>query len=329
MELARTELQIATDTAVRAAGRTLAVTGSQEQAIAAADRLLKANPYANQTMDLSGTDIIFGVSTRVSESERYSFSNGQKPNAVQIRANGNNRVPMLFPTMGIPIDYRPIKTAISTQMELDVALIIDRSGSMAYSVSEIAGNGPPAAAPPGWIFGMPVPPHARWLDATAAIDGFLTLLSQTAQEEQVSLSTYSDQAKDDLALSNNYDGIRTKLSQYGLVFRGGATNIGGGIIAGTSTLSRKKVARPWATRVMIILSDGIHNTGTDPVYAATLAAKENISIYTVTFSNEADIATMQQVAAIGMGKHIHAVTGAELMKAFQDIAKSLPTLITY
>ncbi len=54
MEMARTELQIATDTAVRAAGRTLAVTGSQEQAIAAAERLLKANPYANQTMTLSG-----------------------------------------------------------------------------------------------------------------------------------------------------------------------------------------------------------------------------------------------------------------------------------
>ncbi len=329
MEMARTELQIATDTAVRAAGRTLAVTGSQEQAIAAAERLLKANPYANQTMNLSGTDIVFGVSTRVSETERYSFRNGPKPNAVQIRSNGNSRVPMLFPTMGIPIDFRPIKSAISTQMELDVALVIDRSGSMAYSATEIAGYGPPAAAPPGWNFGMPVPPLARWLDATTAIEGFLTLLSQTAQDEQVSLSTYSDLATDDLALSTDYASVRFKLYEYGSVFRGGATNIGGGIIAGTSTLSRKKVARPWATRVMIILSDGIHNTGTDPIYAATLAANENIIIYTVTFSNEADMATMQQIASIGTGKHIHAVTGADLMRAFQEIAKSLPTLITY
>ncbi len=45
--------------------------------------------------------------------------------------------------MGIPIDFRPIKSAISTQMELDVALVIDRSGSMAYSATEIAGYGPP------------------------------------------------------------------------------------------------------------------------------------------------------------------------------------------
>ncbi len=103
-------------------------------------------------------------------------------------------------------------------------------------------------------------------------------------------------------------------------------------VAASSQEPRPSVARRWldlGNRVHDYFVGRIHNTGTDPIYAATLAAKENIIIYTVTFSNEADMATMQEIASIGTGKHIHAVTGADLMRAFQEIAKSLPTLITY
>ncbi len=50
MELARTELQISTDVATRAAGRTLAVTGSEFQARLAADRMLKLNSFVNQSL---------------------------------------------------------------------------------------------------------------------------------------------------------------------------------------------------------------------------------------------------------------------------------------
>ena len=119
------------------------------------------------------------------------------------------------------------------------------------------------------------------------------------------------------------------MAGYSAKFDSGATNIGDEIFAGANALGDKKLARPWATRVMIVLTDGIHNTGTDPVYAAQVAAAENIQIYTIKFSAEADIARMQQVAAAGSGKHIHAATGAELAAAFAKIAHSLPTLLTY
>ena len=94
-------------------------------------------------------------------------------------------------------------------------------------------------------------------------------------------------------------------------------------------LGEKKYARSWATRVLIVLTDGIHNTGTDPIYAASQAASENILIYTVTFSTEADIAKMQTVAEIASGKHFHAKNGSELAEAFREIAQSLPTLVTF
>lgn len=80
---------------------------------------------------------------------------------------------------------------------------------------------------------------------------------------------------------------------------------------------------------MIVLTDGIHNTGTDPLYAAQLAAEQNILIYTVTFSAEADMARMQRVAEIGAGKHYHADNASQLAAAFEEIAHSLPTLITF
>ena len=328
MELARTELQITIDVATRAAGRILAVTGDRQQAIAVADKLMKENPFANEKMTLRGSDIVFGVSTRFSDSERYKFSSGTNPNAVQIKANGTIKVPMLFPTLGVPIQFRPIKTSISTQAELDIALVLDRSGSMAYSANEVSGNYNPAAAPPGWSFGDPVPPQSRWLDAVDAVQQFLNLLEGSNQDERVSMSSYSDRAKTDVNLMSNYLETKQAMSGYSKKFNSGATNIGDGILAGASALGNKKHARSWASRVMIVLTDGIHNIGTDPLIAAKKAAAQNIQIYTVTFSSEADVASMQRVAAAGSGKHFHALNGSQLVDAFDEIARSLPTLIT-
>lgn len=329
MELARTELQITTDVATRAAGRVLAVTGDQQQAIDAADRLLKANPFANETLPLSGTDIVFGVSTRTTDTERYQFSSGSNPNAVRVSANGNVKVPTLFPTMGIPIDFRPIKSSISTQTVVDIALVMDRSGSMAFSSSESSGGFMPSNAPFGWTFGQQVPPKARWLDAVDAVERFIVMMEQSHIEEHLSLSTYSSDMTDDVALTESYCDIRNAMDFHSKNFWGGATNIGGGILCGWSTLSDKKSARPWASRVMIILTDGIHNIGVDPILAAEQAAAQNIIIYTITFSAEADQAKMQEIARIGAGKHYHAATPAQLVEAFEQIAKSLPTLITF
>ncbi len=109
MELGRTELQITTDVATRAAGRALAVTGKQSEATLAAERLMAANPFANQKLTLSDVDIVFGVSTRHGEFDRYAFASGPKPNAVKVVGNGNVQVPMLFPTLGVDVKYNPSK----------------------------------------------------------------------------------------------------------------------------------------------------------------------------------------------------------------------------
>ncbi len=328
MELARTELQISTDVATRAAGRTLAVTGSEFQARLAADRMLKLNSFVNQSLTAGDAKITFGASTRTAEAERYSFEPDSSPNAVSVSAGGKIKVPMLFPTMGVPIDFRPLKTAISTQSELDIVIVLDRSGSMAFNANEAAGNYKPIFAPWGWQFGMAVPPLARWLDAVNSVDSFVSYLDSTSHDEHLALVTYSDTASKDCGLSSNYGALQLALTNFSLKFNGGATNIADGILFGAEMLSDKKKARTWASRVLIVLTDGNWTAGSDPKIAAAVAASQNILIYTITFSDEADQASMAAIATIGKGQHFHASNGAELTTAFKNIAKSLPTLLT-
>lgn len=330
MELTRTELQVATDVATRAGGRVLAISGDRDEAAIMADRLLALNPTTiGHAIPLASLDIQFGVSTRNAENQRYVFRNGTDVNALRLETNGTLQPPMLFPTLGVPIEFRPMKTAISTQTELDIVLVLDRSGSMAFADNENSDASIPAAAPSGWKFGDAVPAPSRWVDTLAAVDDFFDLMERSSHDERIGLVTYSSQSSNDTDLVTDLNQVELQLQGYSQRFKGGATNIGGGILAGIKTLSDKKHARPWASRVMILLSDGRHNTGSDPLAAAHAAAQEMITIYTVTFSNEADVGLMQQIAANTSGLHFHTVDGDELAAAFEAIARSLPTLITY
>lgn len=329
MELSRTQLQVTTDVATRAAGRALAVTRSQSEAVAAADRVIQLNTFENRHFDLSSAELRFGASTRI-DSARYRFTEGApEPNAVRFETGSKLRVPTLFPTMGVPVDFRPVKSAICTQTELDLALVIDRSGSMAYGCFEAATGSPPANAPPGWRFGMPVPLGSRWLDAVSSVSYLLQLLDKSAHRERVGLVTFGDLATEDTPLSEDYSIVFNGMSVHTLRFNGGATNIGDGMLKGASILSDKRFARSWASRVMVILTDGNWTSGIDPGICASMAASQNIAIYTVTFSDEANQLKMQEVAAIGKGKHFHATTPSELAEAFKAISNTLPTLITY
>ena len=77
------------------------------------------------------------------------------------------------------------------------------------------------------------------------------------------------------------------------------------------------------------MTDGIQNTGPDYVYAAQQAVSDNVMVYTITFSDEADQSAMQSVANEAAGKHFHATSGIELTHVFEEIAREFPTLVTF
>lgn len=335
IELSRTELRIATDSAVRAGGRELALTGDVEMAKKAARDAAKRNLVAGSPLLLGDDDFEVGVSSRQASNARYSFSTGtgQKPNSIQIlgrRRNGgaSGAISYFMPNVLGRTGFELEQEAISTQVELDLAIIVDRSGSMAYSddedAEEMSAAGLyPSAAANGWVFGDKVPDNSRWLDLVAATDLLLARLESTPQSELVSLTTYGDSATTDVGLTHNYGEIIGGLDGISQMFDGGGTNIGGGIDRGVASLN-ESASRPLAVKVAVLLTDGRHNTGTMPIPAA----RDNVKIYTVTFSQEAHQGDMSRVAALSGGKHFHADSRQTLIDAFEEIGKSLPTLIT-
>jgi len=331
IELVRTELQIATDAAGRAAGSAYATTGSQSAAFNAAKSVAERNTVAGAPFSISMSDLEFGLAVRNSLNDRYSFSPSGTPNAVQLTTNSffnGGGVQPFLPGLSPGIQIRSIRSAVTAQVEVDIALVIDRSGSMAYSAAEIAQYPPiPAAAPSGWTFGDPVPPNARWLDTIAAVNVFLQELNNSPQTERVSLVTFSHWTNGDVYLNGSYTDITNALTNYSYSFQSGGTAIGDGIYHGLSTLNHSG-DRDWASKVVVVMTDGIQNYGSYPVWAAQYAAQEGVLVFTITFSNEADVPLMQWVASEGKGLHYHAVDANQLRNAFQDIARRLPTLLT-
>ncbi|MCU0713948.1 MAG: VWA domain-containing protein [Pirellula sp.] len=332
-ELSRTQMFISSDAASRAAGREFMITNDRELAKAKGREAANRNPIAGKPLQLADSDFVFGSATRNSLENRYNFqAGGSRPNAVEVTARRTSDsldgpLPMLIPSPFTGI-VQSHQTSRANQIEVDISLVIDRSGSMAYADNEPAVFPPlPAAAPPNWFFDGPAPTPSRWRDAVRAVDMFIAELESSPMQELVSLTTYSTDAELDVPLTDQYQQIRNALDGYTQFFTSGKTNIGGGIDGGRNGLS-SPAARPFAAKVMIVLTDGIDTMGSNPIQAAKDANNDEIMIFSITFAQEADQNTMRQVASEGQGKHYHAASGTSLAAIFRDIARQLPILLS-
>jgi hypothetical protein len=335
IESVNTDVQIATDSAVRAASRSYAITGDPDLALAAAREAAARNPIGDFVLPITAADLDFGQSTRNSADAKYEFTpmESGKRNSVRIvtrtLAGSSSGIQPLFPFFGPGFVVRPERTSVSTQGTIDVSLVVDRSGSMAYSADEVAQYPPaPAAAPSGWDFGAPVPPNARWLDLIAAVKTFGEELRATPQTELVALSTYNHLSVTNQKLTEDYSLIDSELMKISTQFDAGGTSIGLGMLEGLAAVTDETFGRGYASRVMVLMTDGVQNVGQNPDSAVWALAESGVTLFTVTFSDEADQETMKRVAEKTGGAHFHAANAEQLSEAFRDIARHLPTLIT-
>lgn len=333
LELTRTEMYIASDAASRAAGREFMLSNRMQDARRRGRLAAELNKIGGKQLILEDADFVFGQSTRESLSARYSFTpGGNYPNAVEVTArrtdtSANGPINVLIPNPFGVSGINSIQTARANQTEVDIAIVLDRSGSMAFAANESSAGDLPAAAPPGWNFNGPVPNPSRWRNAVRAVHEFLDELKASPVSEQVSLSTYNNGVVIDRELTFNYSSIETAMRNYTNNFGEGDTNIGGGIAAGLHTFSMPQ-CRSYASKVIIVLTDGIDTVGSNPVFAAEEAAKKQVMVFAITFSDEADQNTMRLVAEKGLGKHYHATNGVSLTGVFRDIARQLPILLS-
>jgi Mg-chelatase subunit ChlD len=108
----------------------------------------------------------------------------------------------------------------------------------------------------------------------------------------------------------------------------GTTSISAGIREGINVLTNNSTARPYAVKTMIVLTDGIHNSGGPPINTANQAKDKHITVHTITFSDGADQLQMQQVAEATGGNHYHAPDAQALADVFKEIAHTLPVILT-
>lgn len=177
------------------------------------------------------------------------------------------------------------------------------------------------------------PRHSRWAQLEVAVDEFLKVLEETDQEERVSMITFNSSAQQNLGLTGSFTPIRDKVAS---IKPKNSTNVSDGMLKGLNSIknvSTNPLARPYAAKTIVVLTDGIHNTGTmrPPAMATQLINDYNVVIHTVTFSKgvpDSSKNEMKEVARIGSGRHYHADTGEDLVRVFQEIANNLPTIIT-
>ncbi len=337
MQLTRTELRTATDSAARAGAKEL----SLKQDVGAARTKAKAaalrNNVAGDPLILSDADIHVGKSVQVGTG-RFNFTDGgAKPNAVRVwgkRTIDSKSGPVdlvVSKVLGID-EFEPVEVASSTQLDRDICLVVDRSGSMMWTLTGGSNypKGTKACDPPH-------PTQSRWGALATSVTAFLDELTNTVQDEHVALVSYSSNTTDcgnrykistiDSDLVSDYSIIQSKMDAISSKPVKGSTAISAGLDDAIDVLTGKKI-RPFAVKTIILMTDGIHNLGKEPIESAKVAAKDEITIYTITFSDDADIKRMEAVAAATGGRHFHATTQAQLTQIFREIAATLPVLTT-
>ncbi|MCU0721937.1 MAG: pilus assembly protein TadG-related protein, partial [Pirellula sp.] len=281
LQLSRTELMVASDLAAHAGGRALSANQSIESARDHAIRTAALNRVAGRPLDLGrssgANEIEFGVSAQTSNSaySKFQFSesnsaSARRMNAIRINAKQEG-IAVYFPGL-MPISS--IKTGFSTvsmQVDRDIALVFDRSGSMrffeqtwprgtdprspaALNAATDAGilirtvrsrdrNGNPTSFNYSYArgqdqdrldyflwnehFKITPPALTPWEKLVNATETFVGLLSETPNEEMVSVTTYASNARNDLPLSENYVNILDNLRGQDI---NGATAIGTGMM---------------------------------------------------------------------------------------------------
>lgn len=180
------------------------------------------------------------------------------------------------------------------------------------------------------LFCTPQQPLRAVKDGVQALTDYLLALESP---DQLGVADYATDAPSAYVhiLTENLQAIPDKLyseqvSHWGQV----STNIGAGMGQAFSELQSSR-ARNAAKKIMVVLSDGVANTGDDGMggkdfarWQAERAADEGIIIYAISVGDGVDRAFMQELAAIGRGQEFYAHGNPEeYTEELQAIFRSL------
>lgn len=372
MQLLSTELKVSTDAAAHAGGRAMSIFQTTDAAWFHANRIGNLNLVGGEPLQIpmSENRMQFGISTRGENGYgRYVFSPVAKSSidnnsrqATSLAVIGTIDMPLVFQAMRGITNFTASRRSIATQVDRDISLVLDRSGSMntykneselrnelydlyrrgriSYTdyryaryynyftdrvVDRLSGDMQEFAYDRRYR-SYQAPRHSRWYYLTLGVDAFLDVLENTDQEEQVSLVMFDSNAELMSYLEKDFSTVRNYVNNE---YPGGATAIGDGLRTGLPAIINGPEARPFAAKTIVVLTDGQNNRSPDPEdVVRDIVASNNVTIHTVTFTPGADQSSMERVAQLGGGRHYHADDGSALIEIFEEIANNLPTILT-
>ncbi|WP_164103420.1 vWA domain-containing protein [Candidatus Laterigemmans baculatus] len=361
MQLAKTELRVATDAAAKAGAEALARTENRNQARAAAVEYARLNTVAGEPFRIRRSDVELGRLAFGSNGRWEFVPNLEPANAVRVdgRTGGGARhsaIPLYFGQILGRDSFSPRHQATAGQQQVEICLCLDRSGSMLFDMSGEAYSYAPgnpyliANRSMGEMWRNHVsPPHptaSRWAVLARAVDVFLdeaadynppprTSLVTWGSDYQMPLSPYTRferssvnvplPSPEEHSWPTNRSAVASAVEQLGRNPMMGSTNLAAGLDAGIEVLAGPN-SRTLPNKVIILLTDGQWNEGRDPVAAAEDAKAANIVVHTITMmtAHQADLA---EVAEITGGRYYHTRSEQELREAFQELARSIQVVL--
>jgi hypothetical protein len=332
MQTTRMELLAAADSAARAGATKLSQTDDQDQARAAAKKVANQNKVAGDGLQLRDDDIEIGRSSR-DGSGKWVFTTGGSPaNSVRILAkrtqgSASGPVSLFFGSLVGTRHFEPVRTSTASFLNVDICLVLDRSTSMKLGVNEF-GSGLSTSDP---RMCKPANDASRWTALDSAVRVFIDELNNTEASEQVAIATYAGDGPSkmpcgllppstlDCALTTNLKRVSSAMDALTGNVWNGFTFIESGMRTGLSALQDSRLARSGAEKIMIVLTDGNENVGSAMSAVRAITAAK-ITIYTITFSKDANKTLMKNVAKAGGGQHYHADNSTQLRQIFRDLA---------
>lgn len=328
VQMAKGQMQSMADAAALAGVRELVMddfAGARNQA----STVVASNSVAGKPIGIDpSSDVEFG---RWESGAFVSTEAGANAVRVTIRKtaqSSNGALPLfLAPVIGVSnVDVEV--SGVATLANIDLMLVIDRSGSMdddtqyqwqcCWTRVAVGGIQP--------------------MDTLrVAAKSFLNDLD--AEVDQVGVVSYSSEASSPVEqmLTANFVGAQSAIDDVDQP--GGWTHIGDGILKAMGELNSER-ARGSTVKVIILLSDGaptcresgqcgsstsIGNDGRDYARAmADQANSNNFIIHTISLGSGADRALMQDIAQRTGGGEFFAATGSDLSVVFQQIRERIP-----
>ncbi len=126
--------------------------------------------------------------------------------------------------------------------------------------------------------------------------------------------------------SNNSNSIRTLVSAKANQPIMGGTNLSAGLDSAVSVLTAANSNR-FSSKVVVLLTDGQWNDGRDPTQAAYDARAAGIIVHCVSMLTQYQT-DLEEIATITGGRYYGTSNETQLRAAFEEIARSLPVVLT-